>query len=142
METIRHNDRIIAMVLRADESFPGTVFFTPPEFSQQLGFIIHSGGHHIQPHTHNKVKREVVSTQEVLIIRKGKVRVFLYTDDRCFLSELVLKSGDIILLASGGHGLEIMEDAEMIEVKQGPYVDEMVDKNRFEWPRKDGSDRG
>ena len=139
METVMHEDRIIAMVLRAKETFPGVTFFTPPEFSQQLGFLKHKAGHLIQPHTHNEVKREVRSTQEVLIIRRGTVRVFLYTEDRRFLRDLVLEKGDIILLASGGHGLEIMEDAEMVEVKQGPYMDEMVDKRRFHWPGRKGS---
>lgn len=136
METITHNGRIIALVVHAGDSFPGVRFFTPPEFSQQLGFLKHRSGHHIRPHTHNQVRREVVSTQEVLIVRNGKVRVLLYTEERKFLSDLVLEAGDVILLASGGHGFEIIEDAEMIEVKQGPYMNEMVDKTRFEGPGK------
>lgn len=140
METVRHEDRLIAMVLRAGESFPGVTFFTPPEFSQQLGFVNHPAGHRIKPHTHNRVRREVVSTQEILIMKKGRVKVFLYSEDRRFVRDLVLGPGDIILLASGGHGFEILEDAEMVEVKQGPYVDEMVDKKRFEWPDREGGD--
>ncbi|MFH1481503.1 MAG: hypothetical protein ABIG67_09555 [Pseudomonadota bacterium] len=134
METITHEGKIIALVLRSEESFPGVRFFTPPQFSQQLGFLKHKAGHRIQPHTHNRVRREVVNTQEVLLIRRGKVEIYLYTEERRFLTHLMLNQGDIILLASGGHGLEILEDVEMIEVKQGPYLDEMVDKRRFEWP--------
>jgi len=36
----------------------------------------------------------------------------------------------VILLASGGHGFEVLEDLEMIEVKQGPYAGD-ADKTRF-----------
>lgn len=134
METIKHAGNIIALLLRAGDSYPGITFFTPPEFSQQLGFLNHKAGYTVQAHTHNRVNRQVVNTQEVLIIRKGKVRIFLYTREREFLRSLLLEAGDLILLASGGHGLEILEDAEMIEVKQGPYFDSMVDKTRFEMP--------
>ena len=31
-----------------------------------------------------------------------------------------LKKNDIILLLKGGHGFEVIQDIEMIEVKQGP----------------------
>lgn len=125
---------IMALVLRREDDFSGVNFVTPPEFSQQLGFLKHPEGHRISPHTHNRVKREVINTQEVLIIREGKVKVFLYTEERRFLRHLILETGDIILLAAGGHGLEILENAEIVEVKQGPYLDELRDKARFEWP--------
>lgn len=38
---------------------------------------------------------------------------------------------DAILLIQGGHGFEVLEEVERIEVKQGPYVGE-EDKTRFE----------
>jgi hypothetical protein len=34
----------------------------------------------------------------------------------------------VILLSTGGHGFEMLEESELIEVKQGPYLD---DKKRF-----------
>ena len=36
----------------------------------------------------------------------------------------------MILLAVGGHGFEVLEEIEMIEVKQGPYAGDL-DKQRF-----------
>jgi hypothetical protein len=42
----------------------------------------------------------------------------------------VLESGDVILLSNGGHGFEVLEEVEMIEVKQGPYCGD-EDKTRF-----------
>ena len=40
-------------------------------------------------------------------------------------------SGDIVLLANSGHGIVTLEESEIIEVKQGPYL-EADDKVRFE----------
>ncbi|MBB5462005.1 hypothetical protein [Paraburkholderia sp. Cpub6] len=56
--------------------------------------------------------------------------VKLYTADRKFLTSRVLCAGDVILLASGGHGFEVIDDVSFIEVKQGPYVGEQ-EKVRF-----------
>ena len=85
----------------------------------------------IPPHVHNAVQRDVHFTQEVLVIKSGKVRVDYYDDDRNYLESRILNEGDVVLLAYGGHGFEMLEDSEMIEVKQGPYAGEM-DKVRFE----------
>jgi mannose-6-phosphate isomerase-like protein (cupin superfamily) len=82
------------------------------------------------PHVHNPVSRDVQYTQEVLIIRKGKLRVDFYDNEQNYLESHILNGGDVILLASGGHGFEVLEELEMIEVKQGPYLGEQ-DKTRF-----------
>ena len=88
-------------------------------------------GHIIEPHRHNLVSREVVQTQEVLFVKSGKVRVDFYNDDQKYIESRILLPGDVILLAAGGHGFEMLEPSEMIEVKQGPYIGEK-DKVRFE----------
>jgi len=84
----------------------------------------------IQSHVHNPVSREVRFTREVLIVKSGKLRVDLYDDDQQYVESAILGPGDIILLASGGHGFEMLEETEMIEVKQGPYAGD-GDKTRF-----------
>ena len=70
-------------------------------------------------------------TQETLFIRSGKVRVDFYSNDQHYVRSTILVSGDVILLSAGGHGLEILEPSEIIEVKQGPY-DADKDKVRFD----------
>ena len=84
----------------------------------------------ISRHTHNVVKREISLTQEVLVIRKGKLKVNFYDSKQNYLESRILKEGDVMLLASGGHGFKVIEDVEMIEVKQGPYLGEK-DKTKF-----------
>lgn len=131
MFTVTHEGSILAMILPGRFSEPGIHFFTPPEFSQQLAYMHHPVGKQILPHVHNEVAREVLLTQEVLFIRRGKLRVDFYTADKRYLESRVLEAGDTILLASGGHGFEVLEELEMIEVKQGPYNGDR-DKTRFE----------
>jgi len=131
IEKITFQDNILAIILRAGVSKPGVHFFTPDDFSQQLAYMSHSVGKVIAPHVHNPIQREVVYTQEVLFIRKGRLRVDFYTDDRTYLESHILEAGDVILLASGGHGFEVLEELEMIEVKQGPYS-EGKDKTKFD----------
>jgi len=129
--TIEHNGQMLAYVLRADFSAPGIRFFTPNEFSQQLGYMQREKGYVIPPHVHNPVAREVHYTKEVLIIKSGRVRVDFYDDEQAYLKSLVLTAGDVVLLAFGGHGFEMLETSEIIEIKQGPYCGDL-DKTRFE----------
>ncbi|WP_223816055.1 hypothetical protein [Adhaeribacter rhizoryzae] len=126
-----HNTTLCHIV-RANYSPQTTEFFTPNSYSQQLGIIKYNKNESIKPHYHNVVKREVLLTQEVLFIRKGRVKVNLYDKDLHFVTSRILLQGDTILLASGGHGFEMMEDSEMLEVKQGPYSGHAADKTIFE----------
>jgi hypothetical protein len=91
----------------------------------------HGKGYKIQEHVHRLQPREVSYTQETLFIRKGKVQVDFYKEDRSFLTSRELKTSDVVLLASGGHGFEFLEESEIIEVKQGPYTGD-DDKVRFD----------
>jgi len=131
IQEINFNNQILAIIITHKYSEPGIHFFTPNDFSQQLAFMKHPIGKIIQPHVHNAVQREVHFTKEVLFIRKGKVRVDFYTEHQAYLESYILETGDVILLSEGGHGFEMLEETEMIEVKQGPYAGEM-DKTRFE----------
>lgn len=96
----------------------------------------HPAGKDIDAHVHNLVHRNVVLTQEVLFIKRGKLRVDFYDDYEDYLESTTLEAGDVILLISGGHGFSVLEDVEMVEVKQGPYSGE-ADKKRFSGIDKD-----
>ena len=130
IERITHQGRTLAMLLRTQYHVDGIQFFTPNEFSQQLAYMNRPEGYVIVPHVHNAVPREVQFTKEVLFIKSGKVRVDFYDDDQNYLESRILHHGDVILLAFGGHGFEMLEASEIIEVKQGPYAGE-ADKLRF-----------
>jgi len=130
IEHVYCNAMLSALILRSSYHGEGIEFFTPDDFSQQLAYMNRPAGYRIAPHIHNKVKREVFFTQEVLFIKKGKVKVDFYDEDNTYFDTRILATGDVILLASGGHGFEMLEPTEMIEVKQGPFAGEN-DKTRF-----------
>lgn len=122
---------LLALIVRHNYDKNGISFFTPDDFSQQLAFMHHPAGHVILPHVHNEVKREVLYTKEVLVIKEGKMRCDFYSDNQEYLKSEIVETGDVILLANGGHGFECLEETEMFEIKQGPYAGE-ADKTRFE----------
>jgi mannose-6-phosphate isomerase-like protein (cupin superfamily) len=130
VERITTGELLLAIIIRSDFQKDGIEFFTDSHYSQQLGYMKRPSGYTIPPHKHRMVKREVLQTQEVLFIRSGKVKVDFYTDDHAFVSTTTLYKGDVILLAAGGHGFEMLEESEIIEVKQGPYEGD-EDKIRF-----------
>lgn len=130
VEQIQVDGKLLAIILRREFKATGIRFLTPGEFSQQLAYMAHPAGKQIEPHIHNPVQREVLYTQEVLLLKRGRLRVDFYDEHRTYLSSRILEAGDVILLVKGGHGFEILEDIEMIEVKQGPYVGDQ-DKTRF-----------
>ena len=130
IQNLTHDGRTFAVLLKANYHKEGIEFFTPDDFSQQLGYMNRPQGYVIPPHVHNPVPREVQFTKEVLLIKSGKVRVDFYDDDQNYLESRILYQGDVILLAFGGHGFEMLEPSEMIEIKQGPYAGE-ADKTRF-----------
>ncbi len=81
VQKIERGNDLYAIIIRNNYSKPGISFFTPDDYSQQLGYMQHPKGHIIEPHVHNEVTRSVYLTQEVLIIRKGKIRVDFYDDN-------------------------------------------------------------
>lgn len=129
-QVLDKNKQIMAIIISNQFNEKGIHFFTPNDFSQQLAYMNHPTGKIIEPHYHNSVQRNVVFTQEVLVIKKGKLRVDFYDEDLNKTESRILANGDVILLSSGGHGFEVLEDLEMIEIKQGPYSGDS-DKTRF-----------
>lgn len=131
IKQIKHGDLLLAMIIPSDFNKPGNSFITPDDFSQQLAYMRHPKGKVYIPHVHNPVPRAVQYTLEVLFLKKGKLRVDFYNTDQVYIESHILHAGDVILLVNGGHGFEVLEEIEMIEVKQGPYAGEK-DKVRFE----------
>ena len=131
VERIEASGKLLGMIIRHQHDKPGITFFTPSELSQQLAYMHHPAGKVIDPHVHNPMPRQVLMTQEVLLIRRGRLRVDFFNDNRTYVTSRILEPGDVILLVQGGHGFEVLEELEMFEVKQGPYTSD-ADKTRFE----------
>lgn len=130
VEEVKKKNKLLAMIIRDSYECEGVDFITPNAYSQQVAYMHHPAGKTIDAHVHNLVHRNVVMTQEVLFIKKGVLRVDFYDEYEDYLESRDLHAGDVILLVSGGHGFQVLEEVEMIEVKQGPYAGE-EDKKRF-----------
>lgn len=130
LEYVKNRKKLLATIIRNNYTSAGVDFITPAEYSQQVAYMHHQTGKVIDAHVHNPVHRSIVMTQEVLFIKKGKLRVDFYDDDEQYIESRILEAGDVILLVSGGHGFTVIEEVEMIEVKQGPYSGD-EDKKRF-----------
>ena len=120
----------LGLIVRSWFSTSGIEFLTPDTFGQQVAYMNRPKGEVIQAHIHEPISRQLVGTQEVLYIRKGRIRVDFYESDRTYVSSTILEAGDLMLLNTGGHGFEVLEDIDMIEIKQGPFA-EGLDKTRF-----------
>ena len=130
IEEIFFGEISLAIIIRANYCEEGIKFFTPPTFSQQLGYMNRPKGYIIEPHIHKSHLREVYFTKETLYIKTGSIRADFYDEDKKYLQSTILKKGDVILLTFGGHGFEFLEPSEIIEIKQGPYAGDQ-DKIRF-----------
>ena len=119
---------ILAIIIRADSKFEGISFLTPDNFGLQIGTMLRPKNDLVPAHIHPQQTRVVKGTQEVLILRSGKMFLELFDEDKNLVESLTITSGDIILLAYGGHQITMIEEVDLVEVKQGPYVKEL-DKN-------------
>lgn len=131
IERIHHDSVELALIIRRSFRKNGIEFFTPGSYSQQIGYMQRPAGYVISPHVHNPVSRQVEYTNEVLFIKSGRLRVDFYTEAQTYMESTILEAGDVILLIRGGHGFEMLEPTEIVEVKQGPYAGDH-DKTRFE----------
>ena len=130
IEHIDYNNKKIAIIIYSNYNSNGLEFFTPDNYPQQIAYMRHPKGKLIQPHIHLEVKREIYTTIETLYIKSGVVEALLFDENKVLFNKKILKAGDIIFLCGGGHGFNIIEEAEIIEIKQGPYMG-VNDKIKF-----------
>jgi uncharacterized protein with PhoU and TrkA domain len=122
VEQIAWDGKALAYIVRAEMNPEKTIFLTPSEFKQQVGFVIYPAGGEIQRHVHRALERHLVGTSEVLILRRGSCEIDIYNNERELVATRQLRQGDVMLMVDGGHGFRMLEDSVFLEVKQGPYM--------------------
>ncbi len=122
VEKLVHADIPLAYIISSRFSPYKTTFLTPPEFKQQVGFVVYKEGAEIARHVHRSVERNIVGTSEVIIVKSGRCLLDVYTDERELVATRELFPGDVMLMVGGGHGFRMLEDTVLLEVKQGPYT--------------------
>lgn len=122
VERICHSGTCLAYIIR-DSFLPDeTTFLTPPDYKQQVGYVVYPAAGVIKRHVHRPLERHIVGTSEVLVVKKGRCEIDIYNDERELVATRELHKGDIMLMVGGGHGFRMLEDTVFLEIKQGPYT--------------------
>lgn len=123
LEKFYYKNSLIA--IRITRFSKGSVPHTEPQEPLGLLTLGHPKGSYLKAHIHRPKKRITNQRlQECFVVKKGKVRVDLYGPDKKFFKYLYLKQGQALLTVNGGHGFHILEDCEIFEVKNGPYIED------------------
>jgi len=132
METIKVGEKIIAIIHRENDWSKGLDFLTDNDLNVQVGTWWYDKGKSLDRHLHNTYDRLAKRTQEMVYVKQGLLLVKLYDDDKNYIQDTVLNTGDIGIFVNGGHGYEILEDNTMIiEAKNGPFTNVSKDKTKF-----------
>jgi len=131
IEKIKYKKKLFALIVRGKyRGKKGISFFTDNKAIQQFGYMNHKTNHIIKPHLHKKQTRKLLHSSEVILILKGVLRVDFYNNKKIYLFSKFLREKDIIMLVHGAHGFKVIKNVQMLEIKQGPYINKL-DKVKF-----------
>ena len=132
VKEIIKNNIVLARLIPKSAWNEGLGFYSDNTDYIQVGTWNYNKGVKLNQHIHNSVKREINRTYEVLYVRKGAVKAFIYDLDENLIEELTIRAGDTLILLESGHGYEIIEDNTLVlEIKNGPYLGADIDRRRF-----------
>jgi hypothetical protein len=119
---------ILALIVRSGYRPDGVSFLSPSEWPLQLGVSTYLPSQVVRAHSHRPRRISIDSVQEVVHVDAGRIQVDFYDTGDHPAGTSDLSTGDTILFIRGGHGIRMLEETRIIEVKQGPYSGEADDK--------------
>ena len=122
---IKHNNRIIAIVIPNKLKLNEKIHFLTKNSEEfQIAVMNRSTKDLVKPHFHPKQKRILNFTSELILILKGKVKInfFASLTKKKKINSKILKTGDAVCFLNCGHSLEFIVKTKILEVKQGPYI--------------------
>ena len=122
IEKIEIENKLYALIVRNGQSTNGIQFLTENDQSLQLAHIDYKKDFEIKAHFHQKWDRKIEQTAEVLFIKKGKLRVDFYNEKSDYFFSKIVSEKDTLITFCGGHGFKVLEEVQMVEVKQGPFL--------------------
>ncbi|KKS34892.1 MAG: putative cytosolic protein [Parcubacteria group bacterium GW2011_GWC2_42_12] len=124
MDKIYHNK--ILLGIRVRKFSAGTNAITSDNEPLQVVALKHKKGEAVKPHLHAKRLRKIFYTQTCFIVKKGRIRIDIYNNDKSFVKSLPLGAGDFFISLAGGHAISYLTDAEVVEIKNGPFEEDKV----------------
>jgi hypothetical protein len=133
MTEIKDGTQVLARHIPADTATQnGVTFYSEPSEYLQVGVWSYAAGTQLPAHVHNRLPREVLRTQEVILVRRGRLRATIFSEQARAVAQVELQVGDVLILLGGGHGYEILEDGtQVLEIKNGPYFGPEQDRTRI-----------
>jgi len=123
INSISSLDVVLAVYIRSAEWRRGLNFISEDKDAIQTGLWQYDRGKKLGPHRHVGNMRNIDRTQEVIFVKSGSLRVSIYSESEELVEKLILNAGDLVILLSGGHGYEVLEnETQVLEVKNGPYT--------------------
>ena len=127
------NNELLCIVYKDEDWVEGLNFITNDNLYIQVGSWWYQKDKNLAKHKHNIVSREANITQEMVYVKSGSMLATIFDQEMNFIEEIILKEGDMAIMAFGGHGYKILEDnTKIIEAKNGPFLSVEVDKIKYE----------
>lgn len=101
-----------------------TEFIGTHDFPLQVGHLLFPEKYSAKRHKHTLTERKIRRTAEVLIILSGQVEYSIWDYDHhdTRIAHGIAGPKDVLLLGKVGHSFTSVTKAEMVEIKQGPYL--------------------
>lgn len=117
-----HNKTLIG--IKISNIAEGSTPVTSPDQPLQIVMLKHKKGTYLKAHIHTPKERKTKRLQECLFVKRGKIKIDLYTTGKKYIQSLNLAEGQIFLLIEGGYGIHVTQDCEMFEFKNGPFIED------------------
>ena len=116
----------VLLGIKIDKIAPGSRPLTDPKEFIQIVTLKHPQGTYLAAHYHRPRVRRSAKLQECMIVTKGKVKLDLYTLEKKAVKRVFLNAGQAFISLNCGLGLTVINDAEIIEVKNGPSKEDKI----------------
>ena len=83
-------------------------------------------GHKFDKHTHEILDRSSRILQEAIVVTKGKLVITVCDRKGKDIGDYDVSAGQCLFLVDGGYGIEVIDDAEFFEFKNGPHTEDKI----------------
>ena len=132
LEEINYLNKRYAIVIDTSLSPEGLSFITEDEDYIQAGVWNYAKGTELPAHYHNYFERKSRRTSETVYVVRGEIECTIFTEEGDLIWKETLKKGQLIIQLQGAHSYRILEDAIVVETKNGPYFGPEADRTRIE----------
>lgn len=115
------NDEVYAILVPKEEVKEGSEWFGSQIESIQASRMKYKAGKSFRIHHHILNPRTIKRTQECFIVIEGKIAVDIYNNEAQFVGTLEGHPGEAVIVYRGGHGVRVVEDCVVYEVKAGSF---------------------